>query len=60
MKRFVLPLTVTALLLLASLLVFALAGMTISVLTFAFSVFRSMVSPTGTSLSLASVFALHP
>ena len=40
--------------------VFALAGMTISVLTFAFSVFRSMVSATGTSLSLASVFALQP
>ena len=40
--------------------VFALAGMTISVLAFASSVFRSMVSPTGTSLSLASVFALQP
>ena len=40
--------------------VFALAGMTISVLAFAFSVLRSMVSATGTSLSLASVFALQP
>ena len=40
--------------------VFALAGMTISVLAFASSVFRSMVSATGTSLSLESVFALHP
>ena len=40
--------------------VFALAGMVIWVSAFASRVARSMVSATGTSLSLASVFALHP
>ena len=39
---------------------FALAGMVIWVSAFASRVARSMVSATGTSLSLASVFALQP
>ena len=39
---------------------YALFGRWIDILAFAFSVLRSMVSATGTSLSLASVFALQP